>query len=329
MAAQHDILLTIAVPTYNRAEYLRRSLSSILGQTGKYGDRIEVIVSDNCSTDHTASVVDALIEAGHELSYSVNHRNLGPDGNFLSCFRAARGKYFLLFSDDDILLEGAVDKIFPLLAGGDYGILYMDVYFFHKDHVAEQPRKRKAEVVVYQDTEQFVRAINIWFTFISSNVINKELFDPAVNLEDFANTNLLQLGWLFPSLFRSKQNIHYREYLVAAQHDNSGGYKFCEVFGRKLNRIFEIFSKDYGLDDGYFKIINRIILKKHLSKYILSARKDFGRYHKEDFMEILHPVFSSYPSYWIFIHPAMNWPLCLARLWCKVCRRIAKMTGNL
>ena len=329
MDADNKILLTIAVPTYNRSAYLQRSLSSILGQTAKYDGRIEVIVFDNCSTDDTASVVHALIADGNAISFTVNPSNVGPDGNFLHCFNAARGKYFLLFSDDDVLLDGAIDKLFPLLEGGDYGIVYLDVYFFNKDPLSERPHNRKGKIRIYQDHLEFVRAINIWFTFISSNIINKELVDPAIRLEDFANSNLQQLGWTFPSLFNAKQNMHYNEYLVAAQMDNSGGYKFCEVFGPKMNRIFDIFTNSYGYDDRYFKVINRIILKRHLSKYILSARKDFGSYHEEDFIEILHPVFSSYPSYWIFIYPSIKWPLFAARLWCKVCRRLAKMTGTL
>ena len=117
--------------------------------------------------------------------------------------------------------------------------------------------------------------------------------------------------------------------MVAAKWGNSGGYKFCEVFGRNLNRVFDIFVNGYGYDESYFKTINRITLKKHLSKYILSARKDFGSYHKEDFIDILQPVFKSYPSYWIFIYPAIKWPLFVATSWCKICRRFARMTGTL
>lgn len=329
MDADNNILLTIAVPTYNRATYLERSLSSILGQTGKYGGRIEVIVSDNCSTDDTALVVKSFLAAGHTLSYIANSRNVGPEANFFNCFNAARGKYFLLFSDDDVLLEGAVDKLFPLLDGGDYGIVFMDVYFFNKDPLGERPRKNKGQVVTYRDHGKFIREINIWFTFISSNIVNKELYDPAIRLEEFSNTNVPQLGWIFPSLFKAKENVHYNEFLVAAQFDNSGGYKFCETFGKNLNRVFDIFVNSYGYDGSYFKIINRIILKKHLSKYILSARKDFGSFHAEDFMEVLHPVFKSYSSYWVFIYPSIRWPLFAAKLWCKICRRVAKMTGTL
>jgi len=329
MAASNKPLLTIAVPTYNRASYLRRSLTSVLSQTAGYGDCIEVIVSDNCSTDETVAVVQEFISAGHALTLSSNPTNIGPDGNFRNCFNAARGTYFLLFSDDDVLLDGTLDKVMTLLRQGDFGVVHLGAYFFNKDLVAERPRRPQGKQVIYSDVEKFASAVNIWFTFISCNVINRELLGDTVQLDAFANTNLLQLGWTLPAMFEAKQNAHLTDYLVAAQFDNSGGYKFCEVFGVNINRVFTILSEKYGYDSKVFESINRITLKRHLSKYILAARKDFGTFHQEDFLQILHPVFQSYASYWVFIYPAVKWPLPLAKLWCKICRRFAKMAGTL
>ena len=56
-------LLTIAVPTYNRSAYLKRSLQNIITQiieVDKFGESIEMVVSDNCSKDETAEVVKSL-----------------------------------------------------------------------------------------------------------------------------------------------------------------------------------------------------------------------------------------------------------------------------
>lgn len=51
-------ILTIAIPTYNRANYLKRALKSIAKQ---YDDRLEIIVSDNASLDDTEEVVREII----------------------------------------------------------------------------------------------------------------------------------------------------------------------------------------------------------------------------------------------------------------------------
>jgi glycosyltransferase involved in cell wall biosynthesis len=282
-------------------------------------------VSDNCSTDDTESVVSRFISVGHKIRYIKNKRNIGPDANFRQCFEAARGKYFLLFSDDDLLVDDSIRKIIELSESDEFGIIYLKCFYFMSDHINEMPRRKTSGPIVFNDLNRFIRKIDVWFTFISGNVVNKSLVSNNIDLNDFADTNLLQLSWTFSSLFNSSKNIYYDEFLVAAQLENTGGYKFCEVFGRKMDTIFKIFINKYGIDSKYFDIITKKSLKKHLSKYILASRKGFGSYIEEDFLHILHPIYKSYVSYWIFVYPAIMWPFPIAKWWCKIARFIAKI----
>ena len=55
-------LLSICIPTYNRAEYLKKTLESIVWQRDFLSKDVEVVISDNCSTDDTASVVAKFVE---------------------------------------------------------------------------------------------------------------------------------------------------------------------------------------------------------------------------------------------------------------------------
>ncbi|MBC7249102.1 MAG: glycosyltransferase family 2 protein [Anaerolineae bacterium] len=90
-------LVTIGIPTYKRADsYLRLALESALAQT--YPE-IEVIVSDNCSPDHTQEVVRSFSDL--RLRYFRQKENIGPNNNFNFCLEQARGDYFLLLQDDD------------------------------------------------------------------------------------------------------------------------------------------------------------------------------------------------------------------------------------
>ena len=318
-------LLTIAIPTFNRALYLDRCLSLIVKQMVAYEGIVELIVSDNCSTDNTGDVVSRFIADGHKIRYIKNAHNIGPDGNFRQCFEVAQGKYFLLFSDDDLFLSDSLQKIITLIENNEFGIIYMKSYFFVSDYLRERPNRKSTGPVIIDDLKRFIGKVDVWFTFISGNVINKRLVNPDLDLTYFEKTNLLQLSWTFSSLFNSRKNVYYDDYLVAGQGDNSGGYKFCEVFGSKMYEIFQIFIGKYGIKREYFDIITKKSLKKHLSKFILSARKDFGSHDKEDFMLILHPIYKSYVSYWVFVYPAITWPLPLAKMWCKLFRFFAKL----
>lgn len=97
MSSGERPLVTIAIPTYNRADgFLEEALKSALQQSY---DPIEVLVSDNCSTDATSDLVKKYDQT--DLRYIRHEKNLGALGNFNFCVEAARGEYFLMLHDDD------------------------------------------------------------------------------------------------------------------------------------------------------------------------------------------------------------------------------------
>ena len=83
--------LTIAIPTYNRGNKLKLALENLLQCTK--GKNVEILVSDNASTDNSEEVVRQVQRSHHEVQYFRNNSNLGFDGNFLNCFCRATGEY--------------------------------------------------------------------------------------------------------------------------------------------------------------------------------------------------------------------------------------------
>jgi glycosyltransferase involved in cell wall biosynthesis len=101
-------LVTVAIPTWNRAAYLRESAASVLRQS--YRD-LEILIGDNASTDETQAVGDELTRVDPRVRYIRHPGNLGMVGNWNALLRAATGEYFLLLSDDDLLDEHAVARL--------------------------------------------------------------------------------------------------------------------------------------------------------------------------------------------------------------------------
>jgi glycosyltransferase involved in cell wall biosynthesis len=98
--------VTIAIPTLNRAGYLQLALESALGQTY---NNTEVIVSNNASTDHTASYLASCTDPRLRV---LQQASLIPmTANWNACVAAATGEYFLLLSDDDLLEPQAVGEL--------------------------------------------------------------------------------------------------------------------------------------------------------------------------------------------------------------------------
>jgi glycosyltransferase involved in cell wall biosynthesis len=92
-------LVTIGISTYNRARgYLRQALGSAVAQTYPH---LEIVVSDNCSTDDTGAAVAEFGDA--RIRYFRQATNIGANNNFNFCLSQARGAYFLLLHDDDLI----------------------------------------------------------------------------------------------------------------------------------------------------------------------------------------------------------------------------------
>lgn len=93
----HQPLVTIAIPTHNRADtYLPEALRCALDQTYPH---LEIIVSDNASTDGTADVVAGCRDP--RVRYVRHTVAMRPNDNFNYCIAQARGEYLLLLLDDE------------------------------------------------------------------------------------------------------------------------------------------------------------------------------------------------------------------------------------
>jgi glycosyltransferase involved in cell wall biosynthesis len=103
-------VLTIAIPTYNRASYLERLL-------GRISDcdltSISILVLDNHSTDNTGEVVRGFAEGKlkERLIYRANTANIGGDANIARCFEASDSEWVWVLGDDDLPVEGCTEII--------------------------------------------------------------------------------------------------------------------------------------------------------------------------------------------------------------------------
>ena len=102
--------VTIFVPTYNRSQWLANAIESALGQT--YEDFV-LIVSDNCSTDHTREVVETFDDP--RLVYLRQPEHLELNEHFNLCYGLARTDYMFLIPDDDVMAPDALEQMIPVL----------------------------------------------------------------------------------------------------------------------------------------------------------------------------------------------------------------------
>ena len=107
-------LLSLVVPTYNRANYLSSLLASVATElhanTALQTD-IEVVVSDNASIDNTKDMCSEWKSRYPDvLVYRRNESNMGGPANLVLGIKHARGQYCMFIGDDDRLAEGALTE---------------------------------------------------------------------------------------------------------------------------------------------------------------------------------------------------------------------------
>jgi len=107
-------LLTISIPTYNRAQHLDRQLMWLAAEILGYEDDCEIIVSDDCSTDNTDEILEkwrSVLASKISFTYHSNEERVGEMANIVSCLRKATGKFVWSLGDDDSVQNGTVSYL--------------------------------------------------------------------------------------------------------------------------------------------------------------------------------------------------------------------------
>lgn len=114
-------LLTIAIPTYNRAELLDKQLAWLAQAIKGFESDCEILVSDNCSTDNTQNIIKKWQKNLSNITFksNKNSENLGVMKNIIYCLSSATTKYVWTIGDDDPIQERAIAYVISQLKKND------------------------------------------------------------------------------------------------------------------------------------------------------------------------------------------------------------------
>lgn len=296
---QRRPLLTIAIPTYNRARFLNQCLKRVTDQVDAADDRVEILVSDNCSPDDTREVVAKYIDAGAKIRYLVNKENMGLDFNVAQCYKEAKGQFVVAFGDDDQLLAGSVDLILKTIQENrGCGVIHLNA--FDQKHVA-------GASAVFDTPIQFLREISYFITFISANLINRDFID-FNELLTYENSILNHVNLVFEASLQAKRNIVIQhKSVVGAGIENSQGYNAYQVFGVNFNVIMKAVEARHAVP-GLRREINNQLLIHFFPAVILIQRRAGRQFEGKKAYHILSQVYKEYPYYWLFCVPMLFLP---------------------
>lgn len=307
-----NIVLSIVIPTYNRAQLLKGLLDSIIQDINSWPSDIELILSDNASTDDTRKITSDFIKRGIPIKYFVNPKNVGADGNVAGSFNLASGKYLWVIGDDEIMYQGTFNYVLELCRTREFGILHISSKGFSHGQQAKVSSKIKPQKVDIEtlDSKTLFRRANVFLTFISANVINRNCIinnEPDFNGRAELNSYLPQLSWTYSALKCAETHYYIKTPLFGALAGNTGGYKLVEVFGVNLINI----TKKYLMHviPNAERIMTNAVLLAIIPGGIMSQYSNSNvnsRFQQENISEVTERFFKDYLYYRLFIRPILS-----------------------
>jgi abequosyltransferase len=319
-----DVLLSICIPTFNRARFLKRTLDSIFSQTVETD--IELFISDNASTDNTEEIVAEYRTLRHSIRYVRNSTNLGPDVNVARCFEAATGRYVMVFGDDDILLPGSLDLVLRLIKLDRFSLIYLNYFGFQHDLDSERPKINLGPKIYSYHGEQLLKKIRANIGFISAYVAKRSDLRLEV-MNRLIGTNLGHVAMLLDVAVNARENAYIGEYLLAQQGGNSGGYNYFKVLGKNY---FDILTSSLNGRQRCTRWIFNESLSNVYPWAILQVRlgKDPAMFESNGF-EIIKPLYRNYAAFWLFVYPIAKLPMFAVRLYFFLVKIVAKILYHL
>ena len=306
------VALTIAIPTYNRAIYLNDCLNSIFKQIKNY--KINILVSDNCSTDNTENIVQNYIKNGNNILYIKNKTNIGPDRNIIQCITSSTSDYVLVLGDDDIIADGGLKIIYEsLLSKNEYGIVFVNSGYI-------KTQKNNTPIIVYDNKIKFVSKINYFLTFISTNIVNKKFIN-FNNINRDIDTNLNQVHVYLEAIFNAPLNAIITPILIlnGNNHIQYNNYNFFEVFGTNFNLILD-------RNEKYRKELKNIINKNLINTFfigiLIALKKEKIKINFIKILKIMLPIYYPYFKFWYKFLPILFCPISIIQLILKIKKRI-------
>ena len=235
------LLLSVCLPTYNRASLLDGALRAALGQiTPAMRGAVEVVVLDNASPDATPDVVArAQADFPHvTLRHVRRPENIGPDANFCDAPNQARGEFVYLLSDDDILLPGAIDRLLEVLRQHpSLDAVSLNVRQFWEDPGEERPGAYLIDADrLLPDRDQALAFLRTHITFLSCIAFRRENV-LGRDYRSFFDTNLAQAYMFLDALAPGRGMYATQRAYLAQRADNNEGFDFFRVFATNFSDL--------------------------------------------------------------------------------------------
>lgn len=207
-------MLSVCMLAYNTERFIAQAIESVLAQRTDF--RIELVISDNCSTDGTRRIIEEYRSKHPDLIRPLlNARNIGIPANFVQAYKACRGRYLATLDSDDFWTDpDKIERQVRIMEQDpEVGMVYSDVTVVDEEgHGIAWPA-----MVHYRS---LFRSGDLFFSLLQELAFIPNLttcFRRALITDDLASEDLwfFQDWWLWMRL-SMKTRFHYEDRRTAA-----------------------------------------------------------------------------------------------------------------
>ena len=277
-------LLTVAFITYNRSEYLKKSLRCVLQQLGN-DELAEVLVSDNVSTDDTKAFVQKMQKTYRNLRYHCNEENIGAEGNIHRAIQESKGEYVLVAGDDDYFADGAL--LFLLSNIVQYR---GSALFFLGNNFDSYDVQRGSGCAEY------IASVGFFVTWISGIVLQRTLYDLIENPQKYDDTHIPQVYLQIEILKRNpKFVVLYGTFILKASGDRApAGVNFAEVF---IKHYLDMLQFEAKIPQELLSAEKKRLMENHVYPWLARIRGEHIDVSLDGFFDIVEAYYKDEPYY--------------------------------
>lgn len=309
-------LLTIAIPTWERAQTLNKALSNLLPQVVEFKNEIQVVISDNASIDNTQQIVSVWISKFSEIDilYNRNSKNIDFFGNFAKCRELAFGEYIWLLSDDDFVFPNLIKNIiYTIKNNKDLAVIYL-----------KNANDSSGFNQILLQKEEFIKTETNAISLISKCIFFNIKSNDKILIEQYRNNAFIGFIFLLNSFNHSNKVIIIRGKSLKVGQDKPKGYKYFDVFINHMQDVINYMEK-IG--------ISRLTILTYRNKYLLhfllpifliykaEQKLSFGTFTEEEIAttkevnRLIKKNYRDLVKYWMIFYPlSMVPPLFLSSL---------------
>lgn len=250
ISSSTEPIISICIPTYNRAETLQSSLIQYTKCIG-FDEQVEIVISDNCSTDNTKEIAMKFAAEYKNIKYYRNEENI-RDSNFELALKRGNGRYLKLQNDATLFDINAFVYLKKCILESDerYPI------FFTNDFIYTQ--KKGEQIIECNSFNEYISALSTYVTNIACFGVWKKQINTIKDFTKYTMYMLNQDDWSYQLVEKYGKCILYNCYYYSIIPKKRFGYHWFKVHL-----------------DNYYLIMEPYIKKGLVSKEVLKQDKKY------------------------------------------------------